>query len=208
MLIKNIVFDLGNVILNINPDLSVKAFAEMGITGFDKLYTLSLQTTLFDALETGNTSSGLFCEEIRKITNIDLPDKQIIDAWNALILDFLPENLSFLKTVKTQYRTFILSNTNRIHYDFYSEKLRKEHEVQSLESLVEKAFFSHEVGMRKPEEGIFKLLIKNTGIDQGDTLFIDDSATNCIAASKLGFWTHEYKEENLPALFRKLNLPF
>ncbi|HOY38884.1 MAG: HAD family phosphatase [Bacteroidales bacterium] len=208
MLIKNVVFDLGNVILNINPELSVKEFSKLGIPNFDKLYTLSLQTELFDDLETGRTNAGAFCEKVRIITNTNLHDSIIIDAWNALILDFPQENLELLKRARNKYRTFILSNTNRIHYEYYTENLNKYHDIQNLESLVEKAFFSHEIGLRKPDKGIFNYMINITGIDPSETLFIDDSRANCRTAEMLGFFVEEYREKNLPQLFRKLNLPF
>lgn len=207
-LYKNIVFDLGNVILNIDPMLSFEAFKNLGINNFDRLYTLSHQEGLFDSLETGMAGDEFYCNEIRRLSGSDLSNTDIIAAWNALILDFPRENLELLKRVKSKYRTFILSNTNHIHYSFYTSDLRENHQVKGLEELVQKAYFSHEVGLRKPDEAIFRYVEEDAAILPSETLFIDDSDVNCEAARKRGWNVILYSGRSLPELFREIGLPY
>jgi len=207
-LYKNIVFDLGNVILNIDPMLSFEAFKNLGINNFDRLYTLSHQEGLFDSLETGMAGDEYYCNEIRRLSGTDLCNTDIIAAWNALILDFPRENLELLKRVKSKYRTFILSNTNHIHYRFYTSDLQENHQVNGLEELVQKAYFSHEIGLRKPDDAIFRYVEEDAAILPSETLFIDDSDVNCDAARKRGWNVILYSGRSLPELFREIGLPY
>ncbi|NLA25181.1 MAG: HAD family phosphatase [Bacteroidales bacterium] len=206
-MIKNIVFDLGNVILNIDASLSVLEFEKLQLKNFDELYTLSNQVGLFDQLEKGEIEPEEFYAKIREISKLDLKDFEIINAWNALILDFPKENIELLKSLKSKYRTFILSNTNYIHYKYYTEQLQTNFNINGLEDLVEKAYFSHELGYRKPDEIIYKFVENHANIKPEETLFIDDNAENCLSAEKLSWKTILYTGNSLSDLFAKLNLP-
>ncbi len=186
---KNIIFDLGNVILDIDTELSKKAFEKEGVENFDKLYTLAYQAEVFDRLEIGAISEKEFYSEIREITGSSLSDNQIRDCWNALIIDYNMERIEFLQKTRTKYKTFILSNTNEIHYKLYTEILLKKYEVQGLESLVDKAYFSHKIGLKKPDPEAFYYIINNAGIKINETLFIDDNQDHIKSAAELGFKT-------------------
>jgi len=199
-MIKNIIFDLGNVILNIDTRISERAFAKQGLAGFDNLYTLALQAEIFDRLEVGAVSPSEFYSEFRKISKSNLSDEVIRDCWNALILDYPAARIELLKKLKSQYRTFLLSNTNKIHYEFYEDILRNEFGVDGLEALLEKAYFSHEIGLKKPDNQIFEFVLSNSGLVPEETLFIDDNKENILAADKFGIQTIWLKENNLEEL--------
>lgn len=198
--IKNIIFDLGNVILDIDTNLSKIEFEKQGLKDFDKLYTLASQNMIFDKLEVGELSPQEFFDELRKISGVYLSDEIIIKCWNALIIDYTHERLEILKQCRKQFRTFILSNTNIIHYQHYTQILKDKYNVNGLESLVDKAYFSHEVKMKKPSPEIFLNITIDNGIKPEETLFIDDSEIHILAADKLGFqtiWLNEKKLEDL-----------
>lgn len=199
-MINNIIFDLGNVILSIDTKLSEKEFARFGLTDFKKLYTLASQAEIFDRLEIGKISSTEFYNEFRRITGSDLSDKIIKDCWNALILDYRPEVIQLLKKLKSKYRTFLLSNTNKIHYDYYTDSLIQNFDVNGLESLMEKTYFSHEIGMKKPNKEVFEFVLSDAGILAEQTLFIDDNQDNIIAAQKVGIQTIWLRNNNLEQL--------
>lgn len=191
---KNIIFDLGNVILDINPAKSRDAFAALGLKNFDRLYSLINQSDLFDKLEIGVISKNEFFNEIRRISDTNLSDIDITKAWNALILDYTYQRIEILKSVRKKYRSFILSNTNEIHYEYYTDLLKNKYKFNGLEDLVEKAYFSHNIGMKKPDFEIYKYVLKDANIKAEESLFIDDNKDNIDAASKIGLntiWINE-----------------
>lgn len=206
MNIKNIIFDLGNVLLKINTELSKQAFKNYGIFNFDSLYTLANQVNLFDELETGKITEFEFFEKFRKITKTNLENEIIEKCWNQLIFDYPHENLEILKQIKNSYNTFILSNTNKIHYKHYTYILKKNHGIENLESLVKKAYFSHECGLRKPDKNFFLLVLNENNLITEETLFIDDDIRNIKAANELGIKTYHLEDLNLEKALKNYNL--
>jgi len=200
--IRNLIFDLGNVILNIDTKLSEKAFAQYGMTNFSELYTLAAQNELFDRLEVGSITEKEFYDEFRRITECELPDNTLEECWDALIMDFPTARINMLKRLKAEgkYRTFILSNTNIIHYRFYTALLKRVHGVDGLESLVEHAYFSHEIGLKKPNRDIFDHVVANSHIKPNESIFIDDNEANIKAANALGFNTIFLKDNDMENL--------
>lgn len=200
--IKNLIFDLGNVILNIDTKLSEAAFARHGMTNFSELYTLTAQNELFDKLEIGSLTEKEFNDEFRRVTGSKLPDNILKECWNALIMDFPTARIEMLKRLKHEgkYRTFILSNTNIIHYHYYTDLLKRTHGIDGLESLVEHAYFSHEIGLKKPNRDIFDYVVEHSHIKPAESLFIDDNKANIEAANALGFNTIFLKDNNMEDL--------
>lgn len=185
-MIKNIIFDLGNVILNIDTDYSKKAFERYGLNNFDKIYTLASQINIFDRLETGNISVIEFCNEFRDITKTNFSNEIITECWNALILDYPKERIEILKQLKNKFRTFILSNTNAMHYDCYTKLIKEKFDLENLDLLVEYAYYSHLDGMRKPDINYYKYVLSNSKLLAEETLYLDDNKTNIETAQSLG----------------------
>ncbi len=188
-MIKNIIFDLGGVILDINFDKAASAFKKLGINDFASLYSHAAQSNLFINMELGIISDHEFYNEIRNISGINLSDEQIKVAWNKLLLDFPKERLMLLKEISKNYRCFLLSNTNKIHYDSYQENLVTNHNIDGLESLFEKCYFSHDIKLRKPNFKSFNYVLDKHSLKAEETLFIDDTSKNIAAAKGLGMET-------------------
>ena len=200
--IRNLIFDLGNVILNIDTKLSEIAFAKYGMNDFEKLYTLASQNELFDRLEVGSITENEFYDEFRRVTGCKLDNKTLEQCWDALIMDFPSARIEMLKRLKNEgkYRTFILSNTNIIHYRFYTALLKRTLGVDGLESLVEHAYFSHEIGLKKPNRDIFDYVVEHSHIKPEESIFIDDNEANIKAANALGFNTIFLKNNDMENL--------
>lgn len=186
--IKNIIFDLGNVILDIDLDRTIVAMKKLGVDNFEDLYNLVEQDPLFDHYEKGLISSSEFRNGLRKYFNKPLSDEELDEAWGKILLDFDPKRVEFVKSLKTKYRLFLLSNTNAIHYDMYNGNLLRSF-GHSLDSMFEKAYYSYRVGMRKPDTGIFEHVIKDSRLNPTDTMFIDDNQENIEAAKRTGLQT-------------------
>src|SRR6476659_579970 len=112
---ETIIFDLGGVILNIDYNLTRKAFEKLGVHNFEEMYSQSAADTLFRNLETGKISEENFYTEINKFTGLQLSPFEIKQAWCAMLLNFREGSLRFLDELKPKYKLFLLSNTNHIH---------------------------------------------------------------------------------------------
>ena len=199
--IKNIIFDLGGVILDIDYNLTVKAFEGIGIPNFKEQYSKMSQSNLFDNIETGKISPEEFRNLIRKVAKKEFSDTQIDTAWNALILHLPQHRIELLKKLGTEYRIFLLSNTNKIHYDDYSVIIKRENGIEGLEPLFEKTYLSHEMGLRKPDPEIFQAVLNENNLVPKETLFIDDSPQHITSAKTLGIVAYHLENEDIGDLF-------
>lgn len=195
--INAIIFDLGGVILNIDYQLPVKAFKKLGIDDFSSHFSQAAQSSLLDDYETGKISSEEFLNEIRTFVRPEFGDREIIQAWNSILLD-LPENRLFtLEKAAENHRIFLLSNTNDLHIQEFNAYLLEEHNLPSLEPFFESLYLSYEVGLRKPDRRIFEYVLQDAGLDPQSTLFIDDSVQHIQSAAELGINTYLLKDEEL-----------
>ncbi|PWH84967.1 HAD family hydrolase [Brumimicrobium oceani] len=206
MKIKNIILDLGGVLLNLNYQLTIDAFTNLGIEDFQSLYTQANQSDLFNLLEKGKISSDEFIKRVKGYLPNTTTDKEIIDAWNAMLLDLPKERLDFLLELKSNYPTVLLSNTNTIHLDFFHNQLNSVYGEKSLAPFFKEVYFSCDMGMRKPDSEIFEALCKKEGFKPEETLFIDDSIQHVEGASSIGIQAHhlDVKNDNVIRLVRSL----
>lgn len=188
--LKNIVFDLGGVLLDIDYGKTKHSFEELGFNQFDKMYTQYSADMLFSDLETGNISNDHFLEYLVKAADGKITPAQITRAWNAMLGSFRIPSLDFLEVLSKKFRLYLLSNTNAIHLQAFNEVFKKETGKASLDAYFTRAYYSSNIGYRKPNEDVFEFILKDAGIKAGETLFIDDSFNNIETAKKLGFKTH------------------
>jgi glucose-1-phosphatase len=188
--LKNIIFDLGGVLIDLDITLTGKAFSKLGITKpVDETENLR-RSDVYSGLETGEISPESFRQEIRRISTLSPSDSSIDAAWNAMLLDFPAARASVLLSLKNKYRLFLLSNSNAIHYTFYSNRFWQDYGYE-MDSLFEKAYYSFELHVRKPNPEIFLRLLTENGLLAYETLFIDDSFENIQAAAALGLKVYQ-----------------
>lgn len=201
--IKNIIFDLGGVVLDIDYNLTLKAYQSLGVRNLEAVYTLSEQTEIFNRLDCGTISVSSFVEEVRKLLNLPLTDSQIIWAWNALLLPWDMNRLKLLEALSKRFNLYLLSNTNKIHFDVYNAQLIELSGGKQLSDYFIKAYYSFMMGMRKPSDQIFSFVLDDSHLVASETLFIDDSPKNIEVAKKQGIITYNLKtpDENILQLF-------
>lgn len=187
--IKNIIFDLGGVILNIDYQKPLLAFAALGLQDAEILYTQHAQTELFDKLETGKITGDEFIRELRAKMPPTVTEQQVTDAWNSILLDFPLRRLQILQQLQLHYNIFLLSNTNEIHEAAFNAMLQQQCGYPSLSLFFDKVYYSHRIGLRKPDPAIFTLVLQNHALQANETLFIDDSIQHIEAAKLLGLQT-------------------
>jgi glucose-1-phosphatase len=199
--IEAVIFDLGGVILNIDIEGPFQKLKELGIR-IDNDGSHNIKNNdIFMRFEIGEISPEEFRNEFRKISNKDYKDSEFDKIWNSIILDFPKENISFIEKIKPKYRTFLMSNTNLLHCDYYTKMLNDNYAYSSLDDLFEKTYYSHTSGMRKPNTDFFKHIIKENHLKPSCTLFIDDYIENIEAAKQIGLNTfHIANGQNLQHL--------
>ncbi len=202
--IKNIIFDLGGVIINLSYQSTIDAFKAIGFDNFEEVFTQAAQVDLFDKLDKGLINPNDFRIALRKLCRVSITDQQIDDAWNAMLLDFPKHRLDLLLNIKKHYRTFLLSNTNAIHFVAYNQLLNDCFGVENLSQYFEKEYYSHLVQMRKPDSEVFRKIISENGLNANETLFIDDSIQHVEGAQKIGILAYHLnipKGESIESLF-------
>ena len=188
--IKNIIFDLGGVLLNIDTNKTTHAFKELGFTDFESMYTMLKANNVFDGLETGHITENDFYRYMLEVADNRVSREQVTKAWNAMLLDFRTDSLAFLKQLRPRHKLFLLSNTNNIHKQAFDAILMDQTGISSLDEFFDKAYYSQHVGFRKPGAEIFEFVLKDAGIIATETLYVDDLFPNIETARSLGFKTH------------------
>lgn len=189
MSIKNIIFDLGGVVLNIDYNATAEAFRNLGLKDFDELYSQAQQTNLFDDFEKGLCSTPYFINALLNYLPAGTSANKVVAAWNAMILEFPQENLELLQKLKTTHRTFLLSNTNEIHIQCFNRALERASGEKSLAPYFEKVYFSCDMKMRKPDPEIFEKVCDENHLIKSETLFIDDTERHIQGARSAGLET-------------------
>lgn len=188
--IKNIVFDMGGVLVGLNARRCIDAFVALGAQEIATYVEEHRTEDLFLDIELGHITTHDFCDEVRRRTRCEADDEQIVAAWSELTTVIPDEKLAMLRSLNQHYRMFLLSNTNEMHWLKHERDfLRDGHRV---EDYFEHVFLSYEMQMKKPDAEIFEAVLSRAGLKADETLFIDDSLENCQAAERLGIHTlHE-----------------
>lgn len=199
MTIKNIIFDLGGVILNLDYDRTIKAFEKLGAREINTIYNEAKQDTLFEAFETGKITSNEFRQKLTKKLGFCVNETTFDEAWNAMLLNLPDEHLSFLRELKNKYRVLLFSNTNEIHYHAFQAILKKENQTVHFSESFHHEFYSHILGMRKPDVAAFHEILRQHNLDAKETVFIDDSLKNVEGALDAGLHAIHFTKEMILA---------
>lgn len=192
--IKNIIFDLGGVIITIDQRQAVRHFKEIGVADAEQRLDAYTQTGIFGDLEAGKINAEQFREELSKIVGHELTAEQCLYGWKGYAVEVPRRNLDILRRLRDEgYRLILLSNTNP-----YMMSWVRGNDFDGcghpLDDYLDAIYTSYECGMMKPDERIFRHVLETEGIAPGETLFVDDGQHNVEAAARLGINT--FKPEN------------
>lgn len=201
--IHNIIFDLGGVFLDLDMNKTIKAYQDMGFT--PEMYQFDQEhSRYFLKFETGKIPPGEFRNGIRELLKKDISDEVLNEAWNSMIGGFQMKKIEILQELKEKYRTFLLSNTNEMHEKLYTEKLLATTGVK-MRDLFEKVYYSHEVGLAKPDPAIFQKVLNENELKPEQTLFVDDLEKNISTAKALGFQCFHFPQNgDLKEIYAKI----
>lgn len=199
--IKNIVFDLGGVLVNLDSENCLNAFRKAGIEDIEQQVWKAQEDDLFPRFERGEITAAAFRDAIRQQGGESLTDRKIDDLWNLMLVDIPREKLDLLLELRGRYMVYLLSNTNIIHWEYACENLFAYRGFR-VEDFFEQTFLSFEMHLAKPDTRIYEQVLKEANLLAEETCFIDDSLANCEAAHALGIHAIHYcPGDNLKALF-------
>lgn len=192
-MIKNIIFDLGGVIITLDRERCLNAFAKtVGVLDFGEYLNAYAQKGFFAAFENGDITAAQFRDEVRKIsTKKELSDEQIDFALNAFLSEIKPEKIKLLFELKKKYNLYLLSNTNPIAWQC-SQEIFKQSAGISMEEMFDILFRSYQMKKSKPGRAIFQQVLDESGVKAEETLFIDDASANIQTAAEMHFKTLLY----------------
>ena len=195
--IKNIIFDLGGVIINLSTQTTVEHFARLGGVTTEEVTNRLMQSSEFHDYEKGLISDDRFRDIVRGMLKVTAIDSDIDRCWNAMLLDIPIQRIQLLERLRSQYRTFLLSNTNEIHLNCFNGIVKKLTGQSSLDYYFERAYYSHRMKMRKPDQEIYEVVLQDNGLIPGQTIFLDDNLSNLAGAERCGINTFHVQQPDL-----------
>lgn len=183
---KNILFDLGGVILDLNVNGTLESFLNLGFPRELLSYPENFYTDIFFNYETGKVNTAEFRDSIRQFAGVDFSDSDFDAAWCAMLARVPKKRTQLLQSLAKDYDLYMLSNTSELHIEKFS-KMFSDVAGVPLEEVFTQSFYSHKTGLHKPDEAAFEHVLKTAGIQANETLFLDDNIHNIKSAQSLGF---------------------
>ncbi len=190
---KNIIIDLGGVLLDIDYKKTTAAFEVLGYPDFGSMFSQNKVSQIFEDFETGGITEDEFLNNVIQLSTLPVSREAVLQAWNAMLLKFRTESLLNLTELSGKYNLYLLSNTNIIHLRTFREIFTRDTGKPTLDDYFRKAWYSHEIGLRKPYREIYEFVLREGNMEPEETFFIDDTTSNIEAAIELGIRTHLLK---------------
>jgi putative hydrolase of the HAD superfamily len=185
--IQTLIFDLGGVLLNLKRENDW--LEENLIPNFhpEKLQMLQ-QNNFFNQFEKGKVSEQDFIQQMKNIAfGREISEERIIQHWNKVLLEIPQNRIDLLKSLSEKYKLVLLSNTNSIHLQHIRKYMQQTFNENILEAIFDACYYSHEIGLRKPDKEIYEFVMKDQNMGSGEILFLDDKAENLKEPRKLGW---------------------
>lgn len=191
-MIRNIIFDLGGVLLDLDFDTPLKEFQRLNRNEpFEDLREF-IHHPLFTGFETGALQPEEFRERLRQLLkNPEIEDETLDHAWCSMLARVPATKVAILQELASRFRLYLYSNTNEIHIVRFKRDFAIEHGME-WETLFETAFYSHEIRDRKPNISGYRKVLELAGLNASETLFVDDLEVNIRAASETGLRVLHY----------------
>ena len=185
-MIDTILLDLGGVLIDVDYHRTAAAFNALGFDGFEAIYSKAQQDHLFDGFEIGALSPADFRARIRSLHGKGITDEQVDHCWNAMLGRIPQERIDLVHRLKERYQLLLLSNTNAIHVPAFERIIAEDHGIADFKALFDGAYYSCEMGLRKPDAEAFHYVLSKHGAEPLRTLFIDDSIQHVVGAREAG----------------------
>lgn len=195
--IKNIIFDLGGVILDIDENVVYKELEKLGVNVSELAHSKEFMDVM-SKFDIGVYTAPTFRKKMKALVGQEkMTDQKFDSIWNAMLLDIPRERIEAIEQIKKHYKIFLMSNTNEIHYDLYIRDLQLRFGYKEFDALFNKSYFSFAEHLEKPDPRFFELILDHEHLLPEETLFIDDTAENIKVAQSLGIHTYHISREEL-----------
>jgi glucose-1-phosphatase len=196
--IKNIIFDLGGVILDLSVDHTLQSFSALSGIDQQTVEKIFVSTPEFFLYEKGQLTDAEFRDFVKKVYRMSATDEQLDASWNAMLRGMPIKKLELLDHLRSKYNVFLLSNTNNIHHEYINKVMMPAVSPgRPLEDFFHRAYYSHKMKMRKPDAEIFEQVLDENNLVAAETLFLDDNASNITGAAGVGIQTVFVDSPNL-----------
>ena len=189
--IKNIVFDLGGVLVDLDFKAAINGLQQAGFVNVKEQLQSFDREGIFQKFELGEMTAEEFRTAIRENSTVTLTDEEIDALWNAMLLEIPREKLELILDLRGKYMVYLLSNTNPIHWDYVCKNAFNYRGFR-VNDYFEETFLSYEMHLAKPDKAIYEKVLQDANLLAEETLFIDDSEANCKAAEEVGIHAHHY----------------
>ena len=189
--IKNIVFDLGGVLVDLDFKAAINGLQQAGFANVKEQLLAFDRGGIFQKFEVGEITADEFRAAIRENSTVTLTDEEVDNLWNLMLLEIPREKLELILELRSKYMVYLLSNTNAIHWDYVCKNAFNYRGFR-MEDYFEETFLSFEMHLAKPDKAIFEKVLSEANLLPEETLFIDDSEANCKAAQEVGIHAHHY----------------
>jgi glucose-1-phosphatase len=187
MQIRNLIFDLGNVLLDIDLPAIPKGFQALFGADYEAVMQQLQAQRIFQLYETGGISTDEFVDNIRLAGPTPLSAESVIDVWNSIFIGVPPERFAMLERLRDRYGIFLLSNINELHADWIDAYMLREHGIAHFQSqYFDGAYYSHLIRLRKPDAASYEYVLADAELKAHECLFIDDLAENIAGAEAVG----------------------
>ena len=190
-MIRNIVFDLGGVLVDLDFKAAINGLQQAGFANVKEQLLAFDRGGIFQKFEVGEITADEFRAAIRENSTVTLTDEEVDGLWNAMLLEIPREKLELILELRGKYMVYLLSNTNSIHWDYVCKNAFNYRGFR-VEDYFEETFLSYEMHLAKPDKAIFEKVLHDANLLPEETLFIDDSEANCKAAQEVGIHAHHY----------------
>jgi putative hydrolase of the HAD superfamily len=189
MKFKAVIFDFGNVIINIEFQRIYQTFSKLTSKPIAYIEKRITEEQIFRRYESGQFTDEEFREIIRQTLCFALSDKEVDTAWNAILLDIPTERIDLINNIRKKYPVYLLSNTNNIHISASNNYLNEAHGVKNLDVLFDKLYLSYEMGLWKPDTEIYYEVLRSINLEPNQVIFFDDNLQNIESAKAIGMQT-------------------
>ena len=191
--IRNVIFDFGGVLFEIDYELPALAFEKLGFADFRSFYTQAAQNPMFDLLETGKVGNDEFIDFLHRLVP-SASREEVLHAWNVILLRIWPSEVEFVHSLRRSgVRTFLLSNTNAIHVAEFEKMIAQSMDFELFKNAFERVYYSNAIGIKKPYPETFLQVCEWNGLNPSETLFIDDSLHHVEGAKSAGLHAYHFK---------------
>ena len=189
-MIKNLIFDLGGVIITLAPEEALRRFKSLGLENAEEQMDIYTQTGIFGQLEEGKISAETFREELSRQVGREVTYDECRHAWLGYVKEVPQRNLDVLQRLRSEgYRLILLSNTNPFMMSWVCSPEFDGH-GHSIDYYMDACYLSYQLGVMKPSTQFFHEVLMTEKIMASESLFLDDGARNVATASQMGMRTY------------------